>query len=170
MITVFIWNYRGMSEAWGHASMEICGGEPAGNVYISWWPESTDRRAKISNKGPLANIYTVNAIKDRMYPHDVRDEERVPDHTIRLDGLDESAAKKYWYELTGGKDPQWTSLTQNCSTVVARALFAAGGDSFAEGLEGWWHSWNVIWKPDDVLSYARAVQTGLQRAASTTNQ
>jgi hypothetical protein len=37
----------------------------------------------------------------------------------------------------------------------------AGGDDYMLGASGWWHSWNTVWKPDDVLRYAQSIRNGL---------
>ena len=37
-----------------------------------------------------------------------------------------------------------------------------GADDYAEALTGWWHSWNTVWQPADVLRYAYAVEQGLR--------
>jgi hypothetical protein len=161
MVVVFIWNYRGKNLAWGHASLLVDEGSPAGRVYISWWPSATGREPIIPYAiGPLQNIYRAPAIKGRNYVQDIRDEEQQPDHRIELHGLDETAIKKWWDNFHRGAN-QWTTLGQNCSTTVAEALQAGGGDSRTQGISGWWSSWNTVWKPSDVLRYALAIQQGL---------
>ena len=96
MITVYVWNFRGTSVAWGHASMRVNGGSPPGEVYISWWPQGSGRSPKVPG---VDQIYTVTAIRGRTYADDVRDEEQAPDHVIIFSGLDETAIKTWWADF-----------------------------------------------------------------------
>jgi len=160
MITVYVWNFRGTSVAWGHASMRVNGGSPPGEVYISWWPQGSGRSPKVPG---VDQIYTVTAIRGRTYADDVRDEEQAPDHVIIFSGLDETAIKTWWADLLRNTHAQWSTLGQNCSTTVAHALASGYGEDLVTGFDGWLDTRNIVWKPDDVLSYALAVQTGIGR-------
>ena len=62
---------------------------------------------------------------------------------------------------------QWCTLTSNCSTTVANALYNGGGDDIADD---WWTSHNIVWKPDKVLAYALAIRDGLQAAKAGNSQ
>jgi hypothetical protein len=162
MITVYVWDYTatmGKSGNWGHASMEVTGGTPAGTQYYSWWPQSENRQPKLHESIP---IYEVLAIRNRTFADDCRDEgdrlPKNPDHKITISSLDETKVKAYWQNLLDN-DPKWSTLGQNCSTTVARALMAGGGDSKVK-LKDWWHQWNVVWAPDDVVRYAVAISAG----------
>ena len=163
MITVYVWNYTatlGKGGTWGHASVKVTGGSPAGSEYFSWWPQGVGREAKIHDSIPL---YEVKAILNRTFEDDCRDEgdargPKAPDYEIVIDKLDESQVKAYWRDLLLN-DPKWSTLGQNCSTTVARSLMAGGGDAKTALLD-WWHTWNVVWKPDDVVRYASAIQAG----------
>jgi hypothetical protein len=170
MTSVFIWNFRGSAAGWGHASMLVDGGSPPGANYYSWWPSGADRTRKLpltsSVIPPLANVYTARAILGRSFEDDMRGEAeglRVamlpPDHTVAITGLKESAIKAWWDRLIA-TNPLWKTLNQNCSTTVARALEAGGGDTHAS----WWSSWNTVWHPNDVLQYALSIQKGLAQA------
>ncbi len=163
MVTVYIWDYRGADVAWGHASMHVTGGDPAGSIYISWWPQASGRQPKIPHApGVLGQVYSVPAISGRGYAADVHDEGQVPDHTIHLNGLDETKIKAWWQNLATDLNARWSTLGQNCSTTVANALAEGGGDDLTEGVGGWWDQWNVVWKPDDVLDYVRAIESGIK--------
>jgi hypothetical protein len=163
MIKVIIWDFRGVNVAWGHASMSVDGGEPPGGIYISWWPSRDNRQPKFPKAGGLLRqVYSVQAIMGRTYDDDVQGEDnKPPDHVIRLNGLDETAIKTWWHDLLQSSDTIWSSLGQNCATTVARALKAGGGDDMTTGFGGWWDSWNVVWTPNDVLDYALAIQRGI---------
>jgi len=92
MIRVYIWDYKGSDVAWGHASMKIDGGDPPGSIYISYWPQGAHRdRSSVSD-----NLYCVDPIRGRTYNDDVADEGQAPDHVVTLDGLNETAIKKWW--------------------------------------------------------------------------
>ena len=163
MVTVFIWTFRGSSVAWGHAALQVTGGNPAGSIYISWWPQGTGRQTKLPvAPGPLANVYRVPAIANRQYIQDESAEGTPPDWRIDIDGLDETAIKTRWASFKTGAN-QWSTLSQNCSTTVAQALVAGGADKYAKGLSGWWRSWNTVWSPNDVLLFVRAIQAGQSR-------
>jgi hypothetical protein len=179
MITVHVWNFRGLKTAMGHASMFI------GQEYVSWWPEGNGRDFKLpGSSGTKLPLYSVRHLHGRTFVQDqileatdsysVRDasgtwiERRTglpvtplkPHHSIRLHGLDEIRALQWWKRFNK-PDRLWTTLGQNCSTTVARALMIAGADDFALGIDGWWHSWNMVWHPNDVLRYSLAVRSGL---------
>jgi hypothetical protein len=158
VLNVFIWNYRGKSEAWGHASMQV------DQTYISWWPE---RPGQVPSK-VHPNIYDSHPIRNRTFSGDVAAERQPPDHTIRIGGLDETAIKDWWQSfgltrdgvLYQGPLQSWATLSRNCSTVVATGLRHGGGDDHAS----WVKSWNLVWTPADVLSYAQSIQRGLAQA------
>jgi hypothetical protein len=161
MIHVYVWDYRGSTEAWGHASMAV------GPTYISWWPGGEGRRYKLSDHVP---IYSVAHIVNQTFDDDKELEgdggsPRQPDHTITLNGLEERRIGHWWstYSKPGNT---WTTLGKNCSTTVARALMVGGGDDYAEGFSGWWRSWNTVWTPNNVRSYAQAIKHGLRSVGS----
>ena len=154
MITVFVWKFRGMDDAWGHTSMLV------GRTYMSWWP------AEPAPETPPPDV----PFRSRTYRDDVRDESRDPDHTIEIDGLDERRVLDWWqtFGLVRGEGefpgvlPPWETLRQNCATAVARGLRLGGGDTYAT----WWKSWNVVWTTADVLDYALSIRNGLARRRS----
>ncbi len=154
MVKVHVWNFRGSSEAWGHASMHV------GAVYISWWPEGEDRDYKKGDKkSGFKPVYSVEHIHDRTFEADVADEEQKPDHDFEITGLDEQRILAWWKKFNvPGRD--WTTLGQNCSTTVGRALMIGGGDDYAD----WSASWNTVWTPNDVKSYATSIRTGIGKA------
>lgn len=156
MILVHVWNYRGLDTAVGHASMHV------GETYISWWPDTQQATPKLPPSLGGNRIFSAKHIHGRTFEQDKRDEESAPHHTIPLDGLDERSILQWWQKFSvPGR--LWSTLGQNCSTTVGRALMIGGGDDFALGARGWWHSWNLVWKPDDVLAYAREIRRGLAR-------
>lgn len=164
MVTVFVWNYRGKSEAWGHASMLVNGGTPGGSVYVSWWPEGQGREGSLPFGIGDGYLYSVPAINGRTFNDDVQGEDgHHPDHTINLEGLDETEIKTWWNKLLNDTQSRWSTLGQNCSTTVARGLMAGGGDKLVKGIGGWWKSWNTVWKPNDVLDYAQAIHDGYSK-------
>jgi hypothetical protein len=158
MVVVYVWNYRGKNVAWGHASMQC------GDKYISWWPEPYNRvpRTKIAPQ-----IYDAHPFVLRKFEDDVRDEGMRPDWTIRIEGLDEEAIKGWWkgfnpqaHDMYGPPSAPWSTITSNCSKIVALALDAGGGQQYAP----YQSSRNVIWTPNDVRIYAQAVQAGVAAA------
>lgn len=155
MVTVYIWTFRGKTEAWGHASMQV------GSTYVSWWPAQP---GQVPSKWHR-QIYASVPFRGRSFAEDVRDEGQPPDHAIRIAGLDEAAIQSWWRSfglvqngvaLPGPLLP-WHMTKQNCSTVAARALRIGGGDEYAK----WVHTWNAVWTPADVLAYARSIERGM---------
>jgi hypothetical protein len=165
MVTVYVWNFRGKNVAWGHASMQC------GDKYISWWPAPAPR-VPWNSKAP--QIYDAHPFILRRFEDDVRDEEKRPDWTIRVDGLDEERIKGWWqgynpqaHDMYGPPSAPWSTVTTNCSKIVAIALDEGGGREHAS----YFKSRNVVWTPDDVRRYAQAVQAGLKaRRAGVTGQ
>lgn len=157
MITVYIWSFRGKTEAWGHASMLV------DKTYMSWWPEHPGQITSRIHR----NIYSSGPFRDRKFEDDVSAERQSPDHEIELLGLDEDAVKDWWQSFGLARDGvlyqgpllPWETLTMNCSTVVAHGLTLAGGKKHATLA-----SWNVVWTPKNVLRYATAIREGLARA------
>jgi len=168
MITVRTWPYLGSNIAYGHASVQIDGGEPSGPVYISWWPQETSRDYYFKQG---LNLYCVASIPDRTYLDDVAGEDgRLPSHFIAIDGsssttigLNEAAMKAWWLNLTRSGSTNWCTLDPNCSTITAMALFQGGGDDLCES---YWTSHNAVWTPNDVTSYAWAIVAGIKEARS----
>jgi hypothetical protein len=158
MLTAFIWEFRGKSVAWGHASLLVDA------TYVSWWPEGRGRiPSKVSNQ-----VYSVSPIRNRTLAQDIQAEQQQPDHRILLDGLDEMAIKNWWQSFGLTRDGQlyqgplqpWETLAQNCSTVAARGLSIGGADK----LVPWRKAWNFVWTPNDVLRYLQAIQRALLAA------
>lgn len=155
MVLVHVWSFRGKNEAWGHASMAI------GSDYVSWWPEPNGRTPSKLH----GNIYHAPAFRYRTYNDDVRDERQRPDHTIALNGLDENAIKDWWQSFGMMRDgmpylgprQSWQTLKRNCSTVVATGLTIGGGSQYVRFLK----PLGFPWTPNDVLSYAMSIQSGL---------
>lgn len=155
MVTVYIWSYRGKSEAWGHASVQV------DQTYMSWWPSMP---GQVPSK-VHPNVYESHPFRNRTYDEDVRDEGQQPDHVIHINGLDENAMKDWWQSFGLTRDgvqyqgplQSWATLKRNCSTVAAVALKQGGGDKYA----AWHKSWNLVWTPADVLDYALSIQRGI---------
>ena len=155
MVIVYVWDFRGKAEAWGHASMLV------DNTYVSWWPEKPGQLpSKVHN-----NIYASHPFRNRTYSEDVRDEGEPPNHIIRINGLNEKTIKDWWQSFGLTRDgliyqgplQTWDTLKRNCSNVVATGLKKGGGDDFAN----WHKAWNIIWTPQDVFNYAISIQRNI---------
>jgi hypothetical protein len=156
MVEVIIWSYRGSSVAWGHAALRC------GSTYISYWPGEELTCSKL-----FPSVCSATPIQGRRYEDDLHDEGMPPGAVVRLDGLDESAITAWWRRMVppvGPPSAPWRTITHNCSTVVAEALRAGGGNRYAT----WWDSWHTYWTPSDVLSYARSIREGLEAAKPRT--
>jgi hypothetical protein len=166
MIRVNIWPYRGKDVAYGHASIQIDGGDPAGPLYISWWPQGAGR---VYKKRGL-NLYCVASIPDRAFDDDVAGEDGNPPKVITIDGgsstvigLDETAMKKWWLDLVRGGSTQWCTLDTNCSTISSWVLYQGGGDDFSDS---YFACHNLVWTPNDVAIYAASIVRGILEARS----
>jgi hypothetical protein len=180
MINVYVWRFRGSSVAWGHASMQVQG------EYISWWPAQPRTKAfpyfvpDVYSAPPRPNQshLEVQCLENEEFPITELDGNRCvgrrssrsppvparlvrPDFTISLDGLDEFAIVRWWrkFNIPGAS---WSTLGQNCSTTVARALMAGGADDYVEGFSDWLDTWNLVWTPEDVHQYALSIRRGLE--------
>jgi hypothetical protein len=154
MISVYIWNFRGKREAWGHASMHV------GTDYISWWPMGTGRvHSKVHQ-----NVYSAHP-REPSLQADIDGEGSHPSHTILINGLDEARIIAWWHRTfpwavsrLGPPSVPWSSLGWNCSKIVATGLKEGGGDRFAS----WSKSWALIaWTPNDVREYAESIVRGM---------
>ncbi len=150
MVTVFIWDFEGKDVAWGHASMRV------GDTYISWWPTPDGRTPKSSL---FPSVYSAPAFARRTLEDDLRDEGGRLPHVIHIEGLDETAIRNWWRETNpqahdrSGPLNEWTTLSQNCSTIVARAITVGGG---AQRIR-YFQSMAYVWTPNEVRKYAEAV-------------
>jgi hypothetical protein len=158
MVTVYVWNFRGKTVAWGHASMQC------GDKYISWWPEPYNR---VPQTKLAPQIYDAHPFVLRKFEDDVRDEGMRPDWTIRINGLDEEAIKGWWqgfnpqaHDMYGPPSAPWNTVSTNCAKIVATALDQGGGRQYAPYLA----SRNMIWTPNDVRVYAQAIADGIAAA------
>jgi hypothetical protein len=131
------------------------------HTYISWWPEPTGRVASLLSQ----RVYEASPFRNRSYKDDVNAEGQGPDHSVRLDGLDERSIRNWWQGLGLVRDGvliqgpllPWGTLRRNCANIVAEGLRTGGGDRYAN----WTKSWNLVWTPADVLAYALSIQRGL---------
>jgi hypothetical protein len=164
MIEVFVWPFVD-KDTWGHASMRVNGGTPLGQEYISWWPNGSRQSKALSLGG---NLYCAGAIPNQTFDDDVRGENRtLPGQTIKIEGktrsspgLDETAIKAWWRNLTTVGSTKWCTLGPNCSTVVAYGLTVGGASEFSD----MWSSSNIVWTPNSVATFARAIRSGIAYA------
>ena len=161
-VTVYVWDYRGSKEAWGHAAANVEDGKKT--AYITWWPNTGEI---VDQLKLMPNIYSARPFRNRTHEEDIFDERTEthpsgkPNHVIALKGLDEQAIFRWWDRFSKST-AVWSTASQNCSTVVATALKMGGSDRYV----GWWRwdSWNVVWHPDDVRAYAFALREALVSA------
>jgi hypothetical protein len=176
VIIAYVWGFKGPFTAWGHASLYI---DTKPQTYMSWWPapdrgrreEDRVRRPKLGDKaagssvaGPVAGmIYSAPAVVGQSYTLDVEGEEgAAPDFILPVHGLDELKIREWWAGFVANP-PHWTTLGVNCSMVVAYALRAGGADNRVRGVSGWWHSWNTVWSPNDIIDFVRVINRAAGR-------
>jgi hypothetical protein len=142
MVTVYLWFPSGNSK-YGHSAAQV------GDTYISWWP--------IDN---TMSVRGTRAFQSRTHADDLdsqKGEGRKPDHSIPLKNLDEPAIRNWWREWRHN-DQQYRAIDRNCSTTVAKALKAGGGDRLCNrSLKGY----QLVWTPNDIWEYARAISIGI---------
>jgi RHS repeat-associated protein len=141
---VYVWKYRGSTDAWGHSSVDINNGD----THISWWPQSDGREYTFGDSIP---IYDASAYPNQTLANDSAFEGQGPDFVIHLDNLDESAMAAWWRSYR--RSSKWKTFGRNCSTTVAHALEAGGGDRRVRGFPK-----PIVWTPEDVKQYALAIQ------------
>jgi len=168
---VWIWNYVGSKSAFGHAAMSIYGGEPSGTYYVSWWPNcQSDGSGGSGWDGKKREYFGLcEPSRSRKFAKDMEDEfGKWPDRSVVLAGLDETAMKKFWTDLTSDPRARWSATTTNCAAAVAAALNAGGSGSYFGFLEetmfyaletNWWS-----WTPESVHAYAVKLQQKLREA------
>lgn len=166
MITVYVWS---PSDGYGHASMLIDGGQPQGRVYVSYWPESNDHQLNWFPPGGCGvRNYNAPAVRNRTYEQDMlgerdrsTDPPRLPTYTLRIQGLDETSAKRWWAERQRTW-PRWDATSNNCATTVAAALRAAGADHYCNrGVITYWYSHNRYWTPMNIVNYVHEIWSGM---------
>ena len=147
LATVFVWDFLGKDVAWGHASIELDDG-----TYISWWPQGLGRKSMPL----LPDVYTVAAIQPRTFRDDVEAEDDTqPQWRVAVGGLDHKAIRAWWASFK--TTHKWSTLSQNCSTTVADALWAGGAASILTAREDDMFQGVVVWTPNDVLALATAI-------------
>jgi len=148
MVTVYVWNAHYAHGSAGHASLAVTGGQPPGTAYISWWPEK--RNLKTITVGVRRGVHA------RLADDELSTAEgRKPDHTVRLEGLDETSIKSFWTRSV--RHGEYQGVSHNCATTVARALEAGGGDHYAPKQAS-----HLVWMPLEVLHFALAIHHGLR--------
>jgi hypothetical protein len=92
---------------------------------------------------------------------------------VELIGLDEQAIKDWWAgfglvkvsETGGGTQqlygplPPWSTISENCSTVVARALIIGGGEKATTWRRPFY---SPMWTPNQVHDFAVNIRLGLE--------
>jgi hypothetical protein len=149
MVKIYIWKPKFSIVRAGHAAMWIIGGEPLGDIYISWWP--------LGNRWQQA-VYTAwsgdSVLLHTRLDQDCTEECRLPDQSVLIDGLDETKIKFFWTRWQ--QQGHYQALLFNCATTVAEALREGGADKLvSNGLN------KTVWFPQDVLYYATSINSAL---------
>lgn len=155
MVRVFIWSMQATAKQIGHASIQVQ------SHYMSWWPDTPVQLSL--NSAPVAPI------RNKTYASDVSDEGSAPNHTISINGLEETEMIKWWqgFAVLGGFHgpvPPYQLTKMNCSSIVAQALKVGGGDKHAGffARRGNFLTGSEIWTPTEVLSFAKAIQKNIK--------
>jgi hypothetical protein len=79
-----------------------------------------------------------------------------PDWRIVIGNLDLDAIHKWW--LSFKTSHEWKTLSQNCSTTVADALWAGGAAALLTQSEIENFQAVAVWTPNNVLTMAQAIK------------
>jgi hypothetical protein len=170
VITVHVWDsaHGGSSGAFwgiegasvGHAAMEIAGGDPAGVVYVSWWPRAeTFWNALVGTP----------AHAQRTLEQEIAAECAPPDHRIRIpglgdghagNGLDQTAMKAWWQAWQ--RDSTYRLVDRSCCTTIVRGLLAGQAERYTGTILI--NPSAVVWGPGDVVAIADACAAGVAAA------
>lgn len=146
MAVVNVW-MKGV-DAYGHASLQLENG-----TYISFWPQlKEDRKAKV--EGTKLEMLGDRPASKLTYIEDVTEEEKKPEQKIQLPkgALNETQISKWWNNY----DAKYNVLTNNCATVVYRAL-CQGDAKVPESTKMWATAPGYPWTPVEVGRYARDI-------------
>jgi hypothetical protein len=144
----------------GHVSLLVTGGEPSGDVYMSWFPTA---HGSISSTARVGQTYSQDVAlekSDPLSPLSVGS----PSKT-----LDETAIKAWWKAFKSSP-PKWVLTSTNCAQLVVEALRAGGAEKYlvadqstAGKLLGLppWESWSVVWRPWNVDGFVASINRGL---------
>jgi len=146
-VEVFVWEFCGSKEAWGHSSLRLSNG-----TYVSWWP--AEPYSKLSAVKQLKS--SVPADRDRSYDDDVAGEEQDPDNKYCIQGLDEAAIDAWWISFKSSND--YVLMTQNCSTTVKDALKAGGAWKLLSEEQRKKFDAIPVWTPKDVDDLCKALK------------
>ncbi|VTR93146.1 Uncharacterized protein OS=Acidiphilium multivorum (strain DSM 11245 / JCM 8867 / AIU301) GN=ACMV_24800 PE=4 SV=1 [Gemmata massiliana] len=144
MATVIIWNNNlftfGHSIV-GHAAINITDyWNPVQTAslpyYASFWPEGSAKLMQTRHAEPTPNFFAALDI-----------EGYVPDHIIRIHGLDENKMLAKWNEIRSKSKVHYKLVRKNCATVAARVLKKGSK-------KGGMTRHHAIWTPLDVKRLA----------------
>ncbi len=149
MVKVHVWLPHGQQV--GHTALTI------GNVYVSFWPVGTAEKKdlKIKRSQPGAFIASLR--------EDIFNEGNRQPITIEIERLDENKILDFIAQAQQ-QVPRYQLARNNCSHIVAQALMAGAPEpSFRPHAGAYSRLGSVlgrgIWTPDQVLKYARELQT-----------
>ena len=156
-VTVYVWSFRGINVAWGHAAVEADG------TYMSWWPGSPrNPKLPVRDLGQLDNAYSAPPVLPRTLEDD-KDSERdnpsddpvPPDYKIQINNLDANAIQVWWSNFQHHHN--WENLGNNCSKVSYLALVAGGANRVLTPRELANFESIAVWTPNDLLEFAKAI-------------
>lgn len=142
-VTVHHWPYQLNFAAVGvgHVALEVV--SPAGNRYLSWYPEQS--------KSPDALIATTP--RNHTKVEDVDHGGTAPD-VVRIEGLDEPAIVTFIDQ----PHPYYSLFGTSCAQMVADALRAGIGGKYAAGIM----NLNPVWTPQTAADFARRIRAKLR--------
>jgi len=110
--------------------------------------------AKIDGKyGAVGNVkkgVMADGGSNNTFLEDLEFEGYLPDHIIRIDGLNYPNMRAKWAEINGKQNRHYKAVQKNCSTIVARIL-RAGGISASS-----WAKHSSVWTPIKIRKLAHS--------------
>ncbi len=158
---IYIWKYLGLKVAMGHASMSL----QDDDTHISWWPSTTrDAKALPALIGWPSDLYCADPFPnqtlhdDKVFEAEDGDPPKDPDYIIRVGGLDNDAIRTWW--ATFKTTHQWCTLSPNCSTTVAEALWAGGAKNRLTATQyAWYSAPSFPWTPASIYRFVQDINS-----------
>ena len=152
MAVVYVWGPG--RDAYGHASLLLENG-----TYISWWPLEKEDPKKIARGKRLEMLGKRGHYKVKSYGEDVKLEKKEAERQIRLPrgALKEAKITAWWNSY----EDMYDGLTNNCATVVYRALCEGEAIVPPTAAERALSKFGGPWMPETIGDYAEEITTRL---------
>lgn len=142
----------------GHAALAVVTGQ-AKAMYLSWWPTGEERvdKANVGCKSAVGRNNTMETdVIAEGKKNPLNNDEGT--HHVIVRGLHTVRMLAWWEEFrrSRGGRPLWKATSQNCSSIVIRALDAGGACA-------WYEFWrySLLSTPSTAIVFARTTNSWL---------